>query len=243
MRRWPAVVTGAVVLALAPCTAAASPPGTSVPGPVDESGGVTDGDTGVAEGGDPGGTPAPPLTLPLVPVPSGCEAPPPAHVVFLGTVVDRDYRTIRYRIDQVKWGRPAPFAADRVGDTVIDVRYGLDVQYLVDGEQYLVGAVVDPALGLLVSRVTDKIEDFGGDEVIGVSETDADCPVLEPADRTLHPDGTVVEGSMLAPFFEAKWRIAGSVLLPLGAACGALFALSALRLTITGAVRGAFGRR
>ena len=33
------------------------------------------------------------------------------------------------------------------------------------------------------------------------------------------------------------------VLLPLGVACGALFALSAVRLTITGALRGALGRR
>ena len=242
------MLVGCVALALAPAAASATvPPDTAPPDtalkPIDESGGVTDeGDQGGVTG-DPAGEPAPPLTLPIVPVPAGCTAPHPAHVVFLGTVIDRDYRTIRFRIDQLKWGRTEPFAANRVGDTVIDVRYGLDAQYLTDGTQYLVGAVADPTLGLLVSRVEDKIEDFGGDEVIGVSETDADCPVYEPADRTLHPDGTVVEGSMLQPFLDAKWRVAGSVLLPLGVACGALFALSAVRLTITGALRGALGRR
>lgn len=181
-----------------------------------------------------------PLTLPLVPIPESCDAPAAAHVVFLGTVVDRDYRSIRYRIDQIKWGDPAPFAADRVGDRVIDVRYGLDVQYLDDGQQYLVGTIVDPDLGLLVSRVGDKIDNFGGDEVIGVSETDVDCPAFEDPARTLHPDGTVVEGSMLDPFFDARWRIAASILVPFGVACATLFVLSAFKLTVFGAVRRIF---
>lgn len=230
------VLAGVALFAVATPVAAA-PPSTSVPPVVDESGGTTD--EGGSGGDVPAGEPAPPLTLPLVPVPSGCTPPQPAHIVFLGTVVERDYRTVRFRIDQIKWGRPDPFAAERRNgrQQVVDVRYGLDTQYLADGEQYLVGAVVDPVLGLLVSRVGEKIEDFGGDEVIGVSETDANCPAYEDADRTLHPDGTEIDTPMLAPFFEAKWRIAGSVVAPLGIACGVLFVLSAFKLTIFGGVR------
>ena len=197
--------------------------------PVDDVGSITD-QVELDE-------PAPPLTVPLIPVPASCTQPAAAHVVFLGTVIERDYRSIRYRIDQVKWGNPAPFVADRIGDQVIDVRYGLDAQYLADGEQYLVGAVVDADLGLLTSRVGEQIENFGGDEVIGVSETDVDCPEFESPQRTLHPDGTVIEGSMLEPFLDARWRIAASILVPFGVACGVLFVLSAFKLTVFGAMR------
>ena len=62
----------------------------------------------------------------------------------------------------------------------------------------------DPDLGLLVSRVTPVVENFGGDEVIGVSESDVDCPVFDDPMRTLHLDGTPVEASVLEPFFESK---------------------------------------
>jgi hypothetical protein len=65
--------------------------------------------------------PAPPVTLPVVPVPVGCEAPPLPHIVFVGTVVERDYRTVRFEIEQVRGGRAEPFA----DDGLIDIRYGL----------------------------------------------------------------------------------------------------------------------
>lgn len=205
-----------------------APPPTTVP--IDEDSGVVEGGTSVVNPGP----------MPLIPEPTGCDAPALPHVVFIGTVIDRDSRSIRYQVDQIRSGDTFPFGSDRVvrGEVVIDIRYGLDVQYLNDGEQYLVGAVVHPNLGLLVSRVTEPIEHFGGDDVIGVAESDVDCPVYESGDRTLHPDGTRVEGSMLRPFFAAKVRIAGSFLVPFGLACGAIFVLASIRLTLTGAYRG-----
>lgn len=174
---------------------------------------------------------------PLVPVPEGCAAPPSPHVVFVGQVVDRDYRTIRYEIERIRAGDPAPFGFD--GDE-IDIRYGLDAQYLDDGSTYLVSAVVHPDLGLLTSRVTDPIEDFGGDEVIGVSETDVDCPVFEDAMRTLHVDGTPVDASVLEPFFGAKPRIVAALLVPPALALGAIFALATFRLSLTGLFNSIF---
>lgn len=234
----------AVALATAPpaSTSPTSTPPTSTPPtsePFDttpiEGGGIVDGAV-VPDA-------PPPVAQPLIPVPEGCEPAPTAHVVFLGTVIDRDFRTIRFAVDQVRAGRTEPFAA-RLGrggtGEVIDVRYGLDVQHLADGRQYLVGAVVDPDLGVLVSRVEPEVENFGGDEVIGVSETDVDCPVFDAPGITVHPDGSAVEGSMLDPFFDAKWRVAAAVMVPFGLACAALFGLSALRLSINGLVRGAF---
>lgn len=168
---------------------------------------------------------------PLIPVPEGCSAPAGSHVVFVGEVVDRDYRTIRYEIDHVRAGQPAPYG---FGDDLIDIRYGLDAQYLDDGESYLVSAVVHPDLGLLTSRVTEPIEHFGGDEVIGVSETDVECPSFEDPARTLHVDGTPIDADMLEPFFGAKARIVAALLLPLGVAAGVIFLLSTFRLSLTG---------
>lgn len=229
-----ALLPAAALATAPPESAPASPPPTSVPdtAPLEEGGTVDGAVTPEAP---------PPVALPLIPVPAGCEPAPTAHVVFLGTVIDRDFRTIRFAVDQVRAGRTAPFAAPlgRGGTgEVIDVRYGLDVQYLADGRQYLVGAVVDPDLGVLVSRVEPEIENFGGDEVIGMSETDVDCPVFDPPGITVHPDGSPVEGSMLDSFFDAKWRIAAAVVVPLALACAALFGLSAVRLSINGLLRG-----
>jgi hypothetical protein len=170
------------------------------------------------------------VTLPLVPVPEGCTAPPLPHIVFVGKVIDRDFRSVRFEIEQIRAGQPAPFASGNE----IDVRYGLDAQYLRDGERYLVSAPVDPDLGLLVSRVTPVVANFGGDEVIGVSESDVNCPKFEDPMRTLHLDGTPVEASKLKPFFASRVRILGAVLVPIAVAVGVIFLLATFRLSIAG---------
>jgi hypothetical protein len=180
---------------------------------------------------------APTASEPLIPVPEGCSPPLQPHIVFVGEVIDRDYRTIRFEIDRIRAGDPDPFGFD---NNEIDIRYGLDAQYLDDGATYLVSAVVHPDLGLLTSRVTDPIEDFGGDEVIGVSETDVDCPVFENATRTLHVDGTPVDASLLEPFFGAKPKIVAALLVPPAVALGAIFLLATFRLSLTGLFNSIF---
>ncbi len=197
------------------------PPPDSVP--EDVQGDVTGGET----------TDGPPPTLPLIPVPTGCAAPRMPHVVFVGEVVNRDYRTIRFEIERIRSGRSDPFA---LGDR-IDVRYGIDAQYLDDGESYLVAAVVDPDLGLLVSRVSEPIENFGGDEVIGVTETDVNCPDFEDPMQTLHLDGTPIDASVIKPFLDARIRIVSALVLPFALAMGAIFVLAAFRLSVSGLYR------
>jgi len=182
---------------------------------------------------------APPVTLPLIPVPEGCSAPPLPHIVFVGKVIDSDYRTVRFEIDTIRYGRSDPFAAGNL----IDVRYGIDAQYLDDGQRYLVSALVDPDLGLLVSRVTAPIENFGGDEVIGVSETDVNCPDFEDPMRTLHLDGTPIDSGILQPFFDAKVRLLGAFLMPLGVAVGVIFLLAMFRLSLAALYHSLVGGR
>lgn len=232
------------LVALAPAAAFAGAPPTSDP-PAEDGGEVEGGETGddlsgdggTVTGGETGDTV--PVTLPLVPVPIGCTPPTPPHIVFVGEVIDRDVRSVRYRIESIRYGRPDPFA----GGDRIDVRYGLDAQYLHDGERYLVSAVVDPDLGVLVSRVTEPIEHFGGDEVIGVSESDVNCPDYEDPMRTLHLDGTAIEGGVLEPFLDARIRIVGAILVPAGLALGAIFLLASLRLSVAGVYRGVVNPR
>ncbi len=230
---WRAPVTGLLVALSS--LAATSP--SALAAPPDDTG-VPEGDTGTVTGGDVGSDTTP-VTLPLVPVPIGCEAPTLPHIVFTGTVDDRDYRTIRFEIEQIRSGGGAPFSSGNL----IDVRYGLDAQYLDDDEEYLVSAVVDPDLGLLVSRVTEPVENFGGDEVIGVSETDVNCPAYEDPMRTLHTDGTAIDASVLGSFLDAKVRIAGAFVLPFAVALGVIFVLASFRLSVSGVYRNVVSPR
>lgn len=231
-RWWIGVLAGAACgIGAAPLVQAA--PDTTEPAPVEDP--LID--EGTVTGADTGDTV--PVTLPLVPLPIGCTPPASPHIVFVGEVIDRDARSIRYRIESIRAGRPDPFNAD----DRIDVRYGLDVQYLADGERYLVSAVVDPDLGILTSRVTAPVEHFGGDEVIGVSESDVDCPPTENPITTLHLDGSEIEAGVLTPFFDAKVRILGAVLVPAGFAIAAIFALASFRLSVSGVYRSVTGTR
>lgn len=222
-----AQMTASVASASVPPAPPGSAPPDTAPVPIDET------ESGVTGAGDV----TTPVTLPLVPLPVGCDVAPSPHVVFVGRVVDRDYRSIRFEIERVRTGTPTPFAdVDRV-----DVRYGLDAQYLEDGERYLVSAPVDPDLGLLVSRISPPVEDFGGDEVIGVSESDVTCPPVEDPALTLHVDGTAIEGGVLRPLDGARSRIVGAVVLPLAVGFGAIFVLAMLRLAVGGLTAGVVG--
>jgi hypothetical protein len=179
---------------------------------------------------------------PLVVVPPGCETPPLPDVVFVGTVqaiaavvppggtVTEELQTARLRIDQVRAGDAEPFSFNGV----IDVRYGVDAKYLEEGERYLVGASVDPELGVLVSKVREPEPLFGGDEVVGAAETDVECPPVTDPNRTLNVDGTGVESGVLTPLGDARSRLLRAVLLPLGVALAVVFGLTALRWAITG---------
>lgn len=180
------------------------------------------------------------VTLPLVPVPPGCEAPITPHVVFVGTAVGNDVRSVRFSVESVRAGSTVPYAvSDPVtAETFLDVRYGLDTPIIDVGERYLVGAAVDPDLGVLLSRVTEPVEDFGGDEVIGVSETDLDCPDLEDPIRTLRPDGTEIDRSLFSGFFGARTSLAMSIVVPLAVSFTVVFLLAMFRLGVSGVARG-----
>jgi len=165
-----------------------------------------------------------------VAVPTGCAAPPLPDLVFLGTMQAADYQTARFRVDQVRAGSIERFA---FGD-LVDVRFGIDTKYLEPGQQYLVGASLDPATAVLSSKVTDEAELFGGDDVIGAAETDADCPLLDDPVRTLRADGTAVDSGLLSPLSGAKDDLLQSLLVPGAVALAIVLGLVIIRWIITG---------
>jgi hypothetical protein len=176
----------------------------------------------------------PPGRQPLVDVPVGCPIQPLPDVVFVGTAVDSDFRTVRFRVDQVRAGDMSQFASSGL----VDVRYGIDAKYLDGGDQYLIGALYDPNIQSLRSRVQPEAPSFGGDEVIGATESDLECPELVDPLRTMHTDGSSIDSGVLSPFFGNRDGLLRSLLIPIAVVCAAVFALAAFRWFLTGFGRG-----
>jgi hypothetical protein len=157
----------------------------------------------------------------LIPVPAGCAAPPLEQVVFTGTLVIADAVTGRFRVDQVRSGSVEGFSVAGL----IDVRYGDEVRFLTVGDQYIVGAAIDPDFRVLASTVRAPAPLFGGNEIAGVDQGDVDCPQVDSPVSTLLMDGTSVETGVLTPLKGAGGRILRALLAPLGAACLILLGL------------------
>ena len=183
-------------------------------------------DGGVVAGTTPG-------TLPLVPVPLGCAAPAAPDVVFLGEVAATDDRTVRFTDVTVRSGELGSF--DRGG--LVDVRFGYDAQYLDPGERYLVGAEIDPDIGILVSKLAPEPVNFAGDEIIGVSEDDVICPDFEDPILTLTPIGMDVETGLLDNLLEDRTRLAATVIVPFAIVVAVIFLLALLRVSAAGFLR------
>lgn len=178
--------------------------------------------------------PAPPGRQPLVDVPVGCPIQPLPDVVFVGTVADSDYRTVRFRVDQLRAGDIGQFASQGL----VDVRYGIDAKYLENGDQYLIGALYDSTIQSLRSRVQPESPTFGGDEIIGATESELACEAVADPMRTMHTDGSSIDSGVLSPFFGNRDGLLRSLLVPIAVVCLAVFALTAFRWFLTGFGRG-----
>ena len=174
----------------------------------------------------------------LIPVPVGCPVPDPAAAVFTGTMIGKDDVTqvVRFRIDQLRAGSADPWAVNGL----IDVRYGEDYRFLVKGEQYLVGAGLDPVYGVLASTVRPPEPTFGGNDVVGVDDLAVDCPTLDDPIRTLHVDGTSVDSGVLSLMTEDRRLLLATLAVPTMIVFAVLLGLVLLRLFGGIAFRGVF---
>ncbi len=171
---------------------------------------------------------------PLVIVPAGCVAPAPARAVFVGTLVDSVPNTARFSVDQVRAGSLDGFA---VGGQV-DVDYDDETRFLDIGETYLVGVGIDPVTDRLSSKVREPAPLFGGNDVIGVDDTDVLCPEIGDPIRTVFPDGSSVETGVFSPLAENRSEVVRALALPAVVAFAILLGLAALKAAIAGIGRG-----
>ena len=193
----------------------ASPPDETVP--IDTLAGDT----------EPIGDDGPPEAMgPLVVAPAGCALPQAAVVVFEGRITAANSTTARFEVQRVLAG--SVDGRERAAG-VIDVQYGEEVRFLEVGMAYIVGAGADDATGTLGSKVRDPAPLFGGDAVIGLNDSDVDCPRVEDPIRTLLPDGTSVESGVLTPLDGEGDALLGAVFLPLGVALAILIGLVLLK--------------
>ena len=188
---------------------------------------------GVASAQDAPPPPTAPVDGSLIPVPAGCPHPAPARVVFVGTLVARDVRTGRYKMQVVRAGSAEGFFSGNL----VDIRYGIDAKYLTVGQQYLVGAGVER--GILVSKLGPDEPMFGGDEVVGAAEVDVECPELEDPVRTLTVTGRTIESGVLQPLSKERSTILRAFVVPAGVAFAILIGLASIRWLLTGVLMGA----
>ncbi len=158
---------------------------------------------------------------PLVVLGAGCVAPANPVAVFEGEITDAVATTARFRVTRLLAGSLQGY---QVGDQV-DVRYGDETRFLGVGETYIVGAGTAADDGALVSTVREPAPLFGGDAVVGLNDSDVDCPTLDDPVRTLLPDGSSVDTGVLAPLRGNGESLVGAVLRPVGIALLVLLAL------------------
>jgi hypothetical protein len=148
-----------------------------------------------------------------------CDPPAPVAVVFTGTVVAVDRRTVTFTVDGVTRGS-LPFA-----EAVVD--YPDDSRFLHLGDRYRVTAASDTEVQRLVSKVRPT------------RGAPARCAAGDPI-RTTLPDGTPIDTGLLAGM-SGHWGTAlWYVVAPLGAAVGVLTALSLVKHTFGWSARAAW---
>lgn len=202
---------GALVVFFAAPSAAATPP------PPDDP---------IAETGGSG----------LIPIPPGCIAPDAADVAFVGKAVAKDFEKVRFEIVQLRAGSATGYAIDGL----IDVLYLDDAKFLEVDEEYLVGARFDPDLGGLFSNVRPPEPLFGGNDVIGLNDTDIECPVIDDPVRTLQPDGESVDSGVVTPLFRDRRLLLATIGVPTAIAFAVVIGLVLLRNAWGLVIKGIF---
>ncbi len=172
----------------------------------------------------------------LLDVPIGCVVPDPADVAFIGTAIAKDFEKVRYEIVQLRAGSITGYSIDGL----VDVLYLDDAKFVDVGRDYLVGARFDPDFGALMSTVRPAEPLFGGNDVIGLEDTDVECPVIDDPVRTVLPDGSSVDSGVISPLLDNKRTLLATLGVPTAIAFAALIGLVLLRQVWRYFIKGVF---
>ncbi len=168
--------------------------------------------------------PAPPAAAgPLIVSPPGCVVPPPALAVFRGRVINIDDppTTAQFRVLSMLSGTLEGHASTNR----VLVVYGQEASFLEIGVEYIVGVRLDLDTDRLVSKILRPAPLFGGDAVIGVDDSDLECPHVEDPMSTLLSDGSGVESGVLTPLQDSGSSLLIAIVQPLAIALAVLIAL------------------
>ena len=165
-------------------------------------------------------------------IPEGCFAQTLPQVVFVGRVEKVGDVSVSYSISKTITGDASGYVS---GDGRIEVQYGTDGKFLDVGSTYIVGAVTDPFLPILVSKVRPETSTLSGN--VGQTNTGDACPSFEDAVITLHEDGTSVDTGVLRPLMKHKLLIALVLLASLAIAFGGLATVVIMQRTKRGIAR------
>ena len=139
---------------------------------------------------------------------------------------------------------------------MVDVVYGDEARYLLPGETYIVGAGLETPVDLvggdtattlplaastLVSTVRTPAPLFAGDAVVGLDDSDVECPVQDDPVRTLLADGSSIDTGVLTPLKGHGGSLLGAIVKPLLFAFLALLLVVALKLLAVAVAREAAG--
>jgi len=160
---------------------------------------------------------------PLILSPPGCVVPAPALAVFRARVINVDDppTTAQFRVLSMLAGSlDGQASLNRVL-----VVYGQEASFLEIGVEYIVGVRLDLDTGRLVSKILRQAPLFGGDAVIGVDDTNLECPRIEDPISTLLSDGSSVDSGVLTPLQDSGSSLVAAIVQPVAIALGVLIAL------------------
>ena len=144
-------------------------------------------------------------------LPPGCEPLPAPEVVFVGRLTAAAGGIGRFQVEAVRSDPDGVLAIGRK----VDVELDNDLRFLALDHEYLVAAEAGGAPGLR-SKVHVAEPLFGGDQVVGVDDPTAECPVLADPITVRRSDGGAVDTGVLSGFFDDKRGIAMAFLRPAG---------------------------
>ena len=150
--------------------------------------------------------------------PPECKDLLPLSVVFVGTVIGTAGTTARFAVAQIRQGElPA---------TRVNVEYPDDIRFVKEGSQYVVGAALDPATNVLISKVRPSPD----------QPDDDPCIERDPV-YTTNLDGSKVDTGLFSGLSGRGWSVAWAFALPTLIALGLLTVLVLFKRAGTGAFR------
>lgn len=165
---------------------------------------------------------APAVTTPLISIPEGCPEPDQPTAVFDGKLIANSAQAARFEVLVLRAGS----LQGQMQGNLVDVRYPQQqTRFLTVGQRYLVGVRPDLEQDFLTSKVREPAEDFGGDAVIGLNDSDTPCPMIADGVRTMQRDGTEVDSGLLSLMTGSKLSVLRALLIPLVVALAALVVL------------------